>query len=116
MRAGQRGERYILNSADMTYRALMTLIAEAPEPDPVLTAAGLVASATDLFRRDPVDCSAFAYNNTPLMERRIYCRADKAIPELEFPQTSMRTAVEGLLASLRAPTAAHVTETVRVRP
>jgi dihydroflavonol-4-reductase len=106
MEAGRVGERYILNTANVTYRDLVELAADvvgtAPPrlaaPAALLRAAGAANSLLNMLRRDPMSCSPLTWEHAPLLTRRIYYDQSKAVRELGLSQTSMREAIEDVYA------------------
>lgn len=99
---GRPGERYILNTVNITYRDLVRLIAdvvgvEPPSmraPAPLLHAVGTLNSIANLFRRDVMSCSPMTREFVPLLMRRVYYDQSKAVRELRLSPTSLREAVE----------------------
>jgi dihydroflavonol-4-reductase len=95
---GRTGERYLLNTANYTYREWFNLIADvldvAPPvlyaPDAILP---LIAWLIDTLRRvglnTPVDA-----NQVRLGARNVYFDASKAYEELATPQIDMRQSVQ----------------------
>jgi len=102
MARGKSGQRYILNSTNLTYRDLIGLISSVvgvkpPRfqiPDSVLHAAGLFNSTIDLFRRDSLSCSLLSRDNTVLLTKKMYYDQSKACRELNLSQTSLRDSIE----------------------
>jgi dihydroflavonol-4-reductase len=109
MANGRCGQRYILNSANLTYRDLSRLIADVvgvtpPRiqiPDALLYAVGAINSAIDLLRRDPMSSSLLSRDNTALLTQRVYYDQSKAVAELGVSQTPIRTAIEEVYAAWR---------------
>lgn len=107
MAIGRRGQRYILNSANMSYRDLFRLIGDVTGtrppririPDLLLHAVGAVNSAIDPLWRDPMSTSLLSHDNAVLLTRRVYYDQGKAIRELGLLQTPVRTAIEEVYAA-----------------
>jgi nucleoside-diphosphate-sugar epimerase len=102
MAVGRRGQRYILNTANVTYKELSDLIAEAvgvqyPRfriPDTILFTVGSVNSFRNWLVKDPTAGSPLSLENVPLLTRRVYYNQSKAIRELGLSQTPLKTAIE----------------------
>jgi dihydroflavonol-4-reductase len=106
MEVGRVGERYILNTANVTYRDLIELAAEvvstAPPrlmaPRALLRVAGAANSLLNMLRGDPMSCSLLTWEHAALLNRRIYYDQSKAVRELGLSQTSLREAIEDVHA------------------
>ena len=102
MARGRSGERYILNTVNITYRELVLMIAavagaappRAIAPSGLLRVAGAFNTARNALRRDPMSSSPLTWEHVPLLSRRVYYDQSKAVRELELSQTSLRAAVE----------------------
>lgn len=106
MASGKLGERYILNTVNVTYRELVTLIADVvgtrpPHglvPQPLLRLAGAANSLINTLRRDPMTCSLLTWESVALLTRRVYYDQSKAVHELGLSQTPLRAAIEDVYA------------------
>jgi nucleoside-diphosphate-sugar epimerase len=90
MEKGQRGERYILNSVNLTYRELFEKIAsvvdrKAPQlvcPKRVLHAMGRINTWLEWLGVDPGALSYLVSENVPMLIRKLYYSPQKAVREL----------------------------------
>lgn len=106
MARGRIGERYVLNTVNVTYRELVTLIADVVggrpphglAPQPLLRLAGAANSLMNALRRDPMTCSLLTWESVPLLTRRVYYDQAKAVRELGLSQTPLRAAIEDVYA------------------
>lgn len=101
MERGRRGERYILNSVNVTYRDLFETVAQAvgaraPRrriPNGLLAAAGYCNGLRARLTGDPT-CGSMLFKETvPLLTRRLYYSQAKAVRELGLTQTPLADAV-----------------------
>jgi dihydroflavonol-4-reductase len=107
MERGRTGERYILNSANLTYRALFGLVAsviDVPRPRvrmpdlAVAVASYVVASTAGALIRDPLRRPLLTPENAALLTRTVYYDAGKAVRELGMTTTSLHEAIGELAA------------------
>jgi nucleoside-diphosphate-sugar epimerase len=102
MSHGQAGERYILSSANVSYRELGRLIADtvgvtppfAEAPDWALGAIGRVNQAIAGLRRDPYRSSVLVPENVALMTRALYYDQSRAVRELGITQSPLEPAIQ----------------------
>jgi dihydroflavonol-4-reductase len=106
MKKGKAGEKYILNSMNITYRELFTVIAEVckvrapklPVPVGVLLTAGFLTSAyTKLLRNPEKSFPPLQLENAKLLNHFLYFDQTKAVRDLGLPQTSLEEAVKEVL-------------------
>jgi nucleoside-diphosphate-sugar epimerase len=112
MSSGVAGERYILSSANLSYRELLGMVAEAggvraPRlrvPAPLLRAAGaVVAPVAARVIRDPYSTPVVVPENVELMTRQLYYDQTRAVKELGLDQTAVEKAVADMVAWCRQP-------------
>ncbi len=117
MTMGQFGERYVVGSANMTFRdasfVLSQVIGSKPPPFPIpgwvaLSAGSACEAVLPLFGRKPPLTRAVSW----LSQRKIFFSSDKAIKELghkqtPFEETVRRTAPYYLQSSGKAIAASH---------
>jgi dihydroflavonol-4-reductase len=104
MDKGRTGERYIINSANITYRELFDLAASAigvPRPrwcvpNTVVKGASHVASAWGRLIRDPLSRPMLTPENASLLTKTIYYDAGKAADELGTTSSSLNEAIDEL--------------------
>jgi dihydroflavonol-4-reductase len=106
MGCGRAGERYILSSANVTYRALFTLAAaviDAPQPRvpmpdfAIRLAAGCATTAGRLIR-DPLRRPLLTPENAALLTKTSFYDAGKAARELGTTATQLKPAIKELAA------------------
>jgi dihydroflavonol-4-reductase len=103
MDLGRTGQRYILNTANLPYRELMTVIARivgrrppfAPIPRPVLFAVGAWGSLLAKLRPSwRSQLNAVRLEHVRLLQRRCYYISRRARSELCVPESDIRTGIE----------------------
>lgn len=103
---GRTGEGYILGSTNLTYKEFFAIIAgeagvAAPRilaPAPLLLLAGLIAPIlASLGRKKP----AFSYNLARIACDNHYFTAQKAVTELQLPQTPIDVAIREAIGWFR---------------
>ncbi|HEY4459288.1 MAG TPA: NAD-dependent epimerase/dehydratase family protein [Pseudonocardiaceae bacterium] len=104
MRDGTAGHRYILTTANLSYRELFTLTCSALDVDPptrgapafaVQAAAGLVGLCARLLS-DPVRSPLLVPENAALGVRHLYYDASKARRELGLPIGDLRESIRAV--------------------
>jgi len=99
MDRGQRGRRYILSSANLTYQTIGTEILRAVGREPVVprllpTGPLWAVSRTNAhiarLRRDPLRSPLLVPENVDLMTRRLYYDQQRAVSELGISQTPVQ--------------------------
>lgn len=106
MKSGQTGERYIVNSANLTYRELITEIATvlgvaAPRwriPDRALSAAALALAPIGALIRDPHRKPLLRKENVALLTRTMFYDNGKAHRMLGTTTTPLRESIEDVAA------------------
>jgi dihydroflavonol-4-reductase len=106
MEKGRAGERYIVNSANVTYRELLELAAStigvaAPRrcaPDVVIHGASRLVSACGTLIRDPLSRPLLTPQTASLLTKTIYYDAGKAANELGTTSSPLRESIEELAA------------------
>jgi len=109
MSKGRSGERYILSSANISYRELGRLIAGtagvappvASAPGWALGVAGRVNAAVAGLRRDPYRSSVLIPENVELMTRTLYYDQSRALRELGASQSALEPAIGEMVAWCR---------------
>lgn len=107
LEVGVPGRRYLLGNHNLSYRAFMTLCAEAagtrppvlPLPDPVARVGGLVGKA--LSRVDPHRFAGLNPNLLLATQQARYRSGRRSWEELGVPRTPMETSIRGALAWFR---------------
>jgi nucleoside-diphosphate-sugar epimerase len=113
MSQGRSGQRYILSSANITYRELGRLIAAAVGvsppvarvPDWVLRVAGRVNLAVAGLRRDPYRSSVIVPENVDLMTRTLFYDQSLAVHELGISQSPLAPAIQEMVRQHRGQSA-----------
>lgn len=98
---GRSGERYIITTTNLTYRALIGMVAEevgaAPPrgglPDPVVKVLARVNAPLARLIRDPLRRPLLVPENIPLLTRKLYFSGEKSRRELGVSLTSLPEAV-----------------------
>jgi dihydroflavonol-4-reductase len=103
---GRPGERYILSTANLSYRQLAELVCSAlglapPQlrvPRAALTAIGRIADGVARARSDPYRSPVLVSENTELMSRTLFYNQSKAVSELGMSQSSLTEAIRQVAA------------------
>jgi dihydroflavonol-4-reductase len=104
MARGQPGERYILNSENLSYLELARLISSVVGVGPpkfvsprwILQLIGIVNDGVALLRSDPRLSPMLVSENVDLVSRRLYYDQSKAVAQLGLTQTPIIEAVREL--------------------
>jgi dihydroflavonol-4-reductase len=104
MAVGQAGERYILNSENLSYlelaRLISTVVGVGPpkfvSPDWILRLIGIVNDGVAVLRSDPRSSPMLVSENVDLVSRRLYYDQSKAVVRLGLTQTPIIEAVREL--------------------
>jgi dihydroflavonol-4-reductase len=113
MEKGKAGERYILNSENLTYHELFKKIASVVQstpphvrcPEPVLKAMGHINSCLEWLGVDPGKLSYLTRENVPLLARKLYYSPKKAVRELGLSLTALEDSIQETYDWCRAHTA-----------
>ncbi|MFE4494368.1 NAD-dependent epimerase/dehydratase family protein [Streptomyces niveus] len=101
MTKGRPGRRYIVSSANLTYRELCAQICRAvgsreprfAVPGPLIRAAGRLGAVLGVFSRDPMRSPFVVPENTALMVNHLYYDTTRAQNELGLRQTPLHESI-----------------------